>query len=81
MSLPPGHVLTLDEGGEPVIERYWAPPLVGSDGVMRADVSLESRCARGAQLLQRGRRAAPDLGRAARRVPQRRDRLERDRRA
>ena len=29
-------------GAEPVIERYWEPPLVGSDGVTRADVSLEA---------------------------------------
>src|SRR5439155_16669666 len=26
-SLPPGHVLVLEPGGEPVIERYWEPPL------------------------------------------------------
>jgi asparagine synthase (glutamine-hydrolysing) len=26
-SLPPGHVLTLDDDAEPVIERYWEPPL------------------------------------------------------
>lgn len=25
-SLPPGHVLTLRHGGEPSLERYWAPP-------------------------------------------------------
>ena len=25
-SLPPGHVLTLERGGEPRIERYWEPP-------------------------------------------------------
>ena len=34
MSLPPAHVLTLDTGGQPQIERYWqlAVPGVGSDG-------------------------------------------------
>ena len=24
-SLPPGHVLTFEPGGEPLIERYWEP--------------------------------------------------------
>src|SRR4051794_21910191 len=40
-SVPPGHVLTLDAGSEPVIERYWAPPLAGDNGLAAADVSLD----------------------------------------
>ena len=40
-SVPPGHVLTLDAGSEPVIERYWSPPVAGQNGVSRADVSLD----------------------------------------
>jgi asparagine synthase (glutamine-hydrolysing) len=31
-SLPPGHVLTLDPGGDPVIERYWRLLVPGVDG-------------------------------------------------
>ena len=51
-SLPPGHVLTFDEGAAPVIERYWEPPLVGSDGVARADVSLEAAAGEVRRLLR-----------------------------
>src|SRR4051794_40412893 len=40
MSLPPGHVLTLEPGGEPRIERYWAPRIAGVEGTPRLDVSL-----------------------------------------
>ena len=39
-SLPPGHVLTLEPGGEPHIERYWSPPLGGVDGAPRHAVSM-----------------------------------------
>src|SRR5215211_3853960 len=38
-SLPPGHVLTFEPGGEPVIERYWEPPVVGN-GLSRLDRPL-----------------------------------------
>ena len=38
-SLPPGHVLTFEPGGDPVVERYWEPPLTRSaDGTL--DISL-----------------------------------------
>ena len=38
-SLPPGHVLTFEPGGDPSIERYWEPPLIRpTDSVL--DVSL-----------------------------------------
>lgn len=40
-SVPPGHVLTLDAGSEPVIERYWSAPLAGLDGLPTVGVSLE----------------------------------------
>jgi len=51
-SLPPGHVLTLDEGSEPVIERYWSPPLVGTNGTTRAEVSLEGAARKVRELLR-----------------------------
>lgn len=31
-SVPPGHVLTLEPGGEPKIEQYWKLPVPGTDG-------------------------------------------------
>src|SRR5439155_21395754 len=40
-SLPPGHVLTLEQGGEPVIERYWEPPVAGVDGTSRLNLGLD----------------------------------------
>src|SRR4051794_38826573 len=40
-SVPPGHVLTFEPGEEPLLERYWAPPVVGVDGTSRLDLSLE----------------------------------------
>jgi asparagine synthase (glutamine-hydrolysing) len=39
-SLPPGHVLTFEPGGEPLIERYWQAPVAGIDGVTDLDLSL-----------------------------------------
>src|SRR3954468_15163811 len=39
-SLPPGHVLSLEPGGEPRIERYWSPPVAGLNGTARLEVSL-----------------------------------------
>jgi asparagine synthase (glutamine-hydrolysing) len=39
-SVPPGHVLTFEPGGEPRLERYWEPPLVAGNGVGRLDRSL-----------------------------------------
>jgi asparagine synthase (glutamine-hydrolysing) len=41
-SLPPGCVLTLEAGGEPVIERYWELPVPGTDGAGEPlDLGLE----------------------------------------
>src|SRR3954447_20958400 len=39
-SVRPGHVLSLEPGGEPVIERYWSPPVSGVNGARRAELSL-----------------------------------------
>jgi asparagine synthase (glutamine-hydrolysing) len=39
-SLPPGHVLVYEPGGEPVIERYWEPPLADVTAEAHLDLSL-----------------------------------------
>jgi len=39
-SLPPGHVLTFRPGGEPLLECYWEPPMVGRAGVTRLEHPL-----------------------------------------
>jgi asparagine synthase (glutamine-hydrolysing) len=44
-SLPPGHVLTFEPGGEPHVERYWQPPIAGTDGTARVDLSLREGAA------------------------------------
>ncbi len=44
-SLPPGHVLTFEPGGEPLIERYWQPPVAGVDGASHLDLSLDEAAA------------------------------------
>jgi asparagine synthase (glutamine-hydrolysing) len=38
-SLPPGHVMTFEPGGDPVVERYWEPPVVGN-GISRLERPL-----------------------------------------
>lgn len=40
-SLPPGHVLTFEPGGEPVVEPYWQPPVAGRDGTAALGLTLE----------------------------------------
>lgn len=40
-SLPPGHVLTMQPGGEPLVERYWQPAVPGVDGTTTLDVDLD----------------------------------------
>jgi asparagine synthase (glutamine-hydrolysing) len=40
-SLPPGHVLVYEPGGEPVVERYWEPPVAGVNSDPHLDLSLE----------------------------------------
>ncbi len=44
-SLPPGHVLTLERGGEPRVERYWEPHVTGLNGTRRLDLSLPQAAA------------------------------------
>jgi asparagine synthase (glutamine-hydrolysing) len=49
-SLPPGHVLVLDEGRPARLEQYWAAPLPGHDGVRHAGLRGDgaARAVRGA---------------------------------
>lgn len=52
-SLPPAHVLTVEPGGEPVIERYWNLALPGLDGgVERLDLSLDEAAGEVRRLLE-----------------------------
>src|SRR6185437_13331023 len=51
-SLPPGHVLTFEPGGEPVVERYWEPPLAGLDGARELDGSLDGAAREVRRLLE-----------------------------
>ena len=52
-SLPPGHVLTLEPGGEPRIERYWELQVPGVDGyVERPDLSLNEAAGEVRRLLE-----------------------------
>jgi asparagine synthase (glutamine-hydrolysing) len=39
-SLPPGHVLSFEAAGEPIIEPYWQAPVSGIDGTEHLDLSL-----------------------------------------
>ena len=62
-SLPPGHVLTVEPGGEPRIERYWSPPVAGVDGARRLDVTLTEAAGRVRSLLDQAvkRRLVSDV--------------------
>ncbi len=52
-SLPPGHVLSLTPGGEPVIERYWELAVPGVDGGLPSlDIGLDEAATHVRQLLQ-----------------------------
>jgi asparagine synthase (glutamine-hydrolysing) len=44
-SVPPGHVLVLDEGAPPRLESYWEPRIPGQDGVERLDVDIDEAAA------------------------------------
>ncbi|MDQ3571811.1 MAG: asparagine synthase (glutamine-hydrolyzing) [Actinomycetota bacterium] len=44
-SLPPGHVLTFEPGGEPVVERYWRAPVAGLDGITRLALPMKAAAA------------------------------------
>jgi asparagine synthase (glutamine-hydrolysing) len=50
LSLPPGHVLTLERGRDAVVEPYWSAPIPGVGGVETLDVSLDEA----ARLVRRG---------------------------
>ena len=51
-SLPPGHVLTFEPGSEPVLERYWEPPVAGRDGAATHDVSADDAAGEVRRLLE-----------------------------
>ena len=66
-SLPPGHVLSLTPGGEPVIERYWELAVPGVDGGLPSlDIGLDeaaaSRAAAAADAIRRRLIADVPLG-------------------
>jgi asparagine synthase (glutamine-hydrolysing) len=42
LSLPPGHVLVFEPGGEPVVERYWEPPLAEVNAGPHLDLGLDA---------------------------------------
>ena len=62
-SLPPGHVLSVEPGGEPRIERYWSPPVAGVDGARRTHVTLTEAAHRVRTLLEQAvrRRLVSDV--------------------
>jgi asparagine synthase (glutamine-hydrolysing) len=51
-SLPPGHVLTFEPGGEPVVERYWEPPVAGINGVSHLNHSIDTAAGEVRSLLE-----------------------------
>jgi asparagine synthase (glutamine-hydrolysing) len=51
-SLPPGHVLTFEPGGAPVVERYWEPPVKRMNGLPGADLSLDDAAREVRRLLE-----------------------------
>src|SRR5687768_647244 len=53
-SLPPGHVLGFEPGGEPRVERYWEPQVAGIDGTEHLRLSLRDA----AREVRRGLEAA-----------------------
>ena len=62
-SLPPGHVLSFQAGGEPVVERYWEPPLARGNGHSQLDRSLDEAAREVRSLLNDavGRRLISDV--------------------
>lgn len=51
-SLPPGHILTMAEGGGPVISEYWRPPLPEADHGGRTPPTLKQAIADTRQLVR-----------------------------
>lgn len=62
-SLPPGHVVTLEPGGEPVIERYWQLQVPGISGNSSLDIGLDEAAEEVRRLLQQAirRRLVADV--------------------
>jgi asparagine synthase (glutamine-hydrolysing) len=63
-SLPPAHVLTIEPGHKPAIERYWSLEVPGVDGARPAlDLSLDEAACEVRRLLQAGirRRLVADV--------------------
>lgn len=51
-SLPPGHVLTYEPGGTPLIECFWSLPVPGlGDGIETLDIGMEEAAAETRRLL------------------------------
>ena len=48
-SVPPGHVLVLERGGEPRLHEYWSAPLPGRDGVSISTCAAPARRAPSAE--------------------------------
>jgi asparagine synthase (glutamine-hydrolysing) len=44
-SLPPGHVLVLDQGAEPIVQPYWTLPVAGIGGVEHLDIGMAEAAA------------------------------------
>jgi asparagine synthase (glutamine-hydrolysing) len=61
-SVPPGHVLIVEEGSEPVLERYWAPE-VATDPADKLDLPYPQLVRRTRELLVQGveRRLVSDV--------------------
>jgi asparagine synthase (glutamine-hydrolysing) len=51
-SLPPAHVLTVEAGGEPSLERYWQLGVPGLDGAEPIDLGLDEAAEEVRRLLQ-----------------------------
>ncbi|MFP5318567.1 MAG: asparagine synthase (glutamine-hydrolyzing) [Acidimicrobiia bacterium] len=51
LSLPPGHVLTMEPGGVPQLMPYWAPAIAGPGGPRHADLSFAEASAEVRRLL------------------------------
>jgi asparagine synthase (glutamine-hydrolysing) len=53
VSLPPGHVLSFEPGGQPTIERYWKLHIPGADdGVTTLDIGMDEAAAEVRRLLR-----------------------------
>lgn len=66
-SVPPGHVLSAQPGGEPRVERYWSPPLAGVDGTTHLQLSPTDAAREVRRLLEAAvrRRLMSDVPRGA----------------